>query len=372
MSEPRNIVICCDGTNNEIKEDLSNIIKLYRILKNDPEQILYYDIGIGTVGKSGNWDKLKNKASAIWGMATGAGLDENVLDAYKFLMNNYQDGDKVYIFGFSRGAYTARVLAGFIRLIGLLKPRQSNLVDYAFTTYKQASLNHDFEIAYRFRRILDTDDMIIHFLGLFDTVSSVFIANPQKTFGLPKKLSLPYTTNNDSVKIVRHAVSIDEKRGTFVADLWGDEQQFKTNPFDRKPEKQDVKEVWFAGVHSDVGGGYSELDSGVAKIPLKWMLDEAVEAGLHIRKTMYNRIINGHEQKSRNTKNYVAADPLAKIHNSVKGVFIVFNLFKKGVRKIPENALIHKTVEERMNKLDYNPPNLPAEITWIKEGQKIS
>jgi uncharacterized protein (DUF2235 family) len=127
----RNIIICCDGTGNEISENISNVLKLYRCLrkteKTEPRQLVYYDPGVGTLARPDPWHKLKQDFNTILGLATGYGLDDNVLAAYDFLARNYQHGDQVYLFGFSRGAYTVRVLAGLIHKIGLITPEQINL-----------------------------------------------------------------------------------------------------------------------------------------------------------------------------------------------------------------------------------------------------
>ena len=119
---PKSIVVCCDGTGNEIKEHQSNVLKFYRILEKDENQVVYYDPGVGTISNSGAWAVFKNKAKGVFGLITGYGLDDNVLEAYRFIIKHYQDGDRIYLFGFSRGAYTIRVLAGFMRLIGLSIP----------------------------------------------------------------------------------------------------------------------------------------------------------------------------------------------------------------------------------------------------------
>src|SRR5258707_14540757 len=112
----RNIVICCDGTGNEISENISNVLKLYRCLrkteKTQPRQLVFYDPGVGTLARPDPWHKLRQDFSAILGLATGYGLDEKVLQSYQFLVHNYREGDQIYLFGFSRGAYTVRVLAG--------------------------------------------------------------------------------------------------------------------------------------------------------------------------------------------------------------------------------------------------------------------
>ena len=118
----RNIIICCDGTGNEISENISNVLKLYRCLrkteKTQPRQLVFYDPGVGTLERPDPWHKLKQDFNAILGLATGYGLDDNVLAAYAFLVHTYQAGDQIYLFGFSRGAYTVRVLAGLIHKIG--------------------------------------------------------------------------------------------------------------------------------------------------------------------------------------------------------------------------------------------------------------
>src|SRR6201989_440399 len=139
----RNIVICCDGTGNEISENFSNVVKLYRCLrkteKTQPLQLVFYDPGVGTLARPDPWHKLKQDFSAFVGLATGYCLDDKVLAAYQFLVHNYRDGDQIYLFGFSRGAYTVRVLAGLIHKIGLIAPEQANLAGSGLTAYKQYS-----------------------------------------------------------------------------------------------------------------------------------------------------------------------------------------------------------------------------------------
>jgi len=128
---PKNIVICCDGTGNETEGNLSNVLKLYRIACCDPEQQVYYGPGIGAIGQQDEWSRLKQNAKTVFGLATGFGLDDNILNAYRFLAHQYDSQDDIYLFGFSRGAYTVRALAGFLYLIGLLHPDQLNIAGYA-------------------------------------------------------------------------------------------------------------------------------------------------------------------------------------------------------------------------------------------------
>src|SRR6266568_8262114 len=139
----RNIVICCDGTGNVISENISNVLKRYRCLrktgKTEPRQLVFYDPGVGTLARPNPWRKLQQDFSAIFGLATGYGLDDKVLACYHFPVHNYREGDQIYLFGFSRGAYTVRVLAGLIHKIGLVSPQQVNLAGSGLTAYKQVS-----------------------------------------------------------------------------------------------------------------------------------------------------------------------------------------------------------------------------------------
>src|ERR1700753_1641501 len=137
----KNIAICCDGTGNEISENISNVLKLYRCLrktdKTTPHQVVFYDPGVGTLARPDPWQKVKQDFIALLGLSTGYGLDSKVLQSYLFLVRNYQDGDQIYLFGFSRGAYTVRVLAGLIHKVGLLSPEQINRAGSGLTAYKQ-------------------------------------------------------------------------------------------------------------------------------------------------------------------------------------------------------------------------------------------
>ncbi len=118
----RKLIVCLDGTGNEIGPNISNVLKLYRMIERGPGQLVYYDPGVGTIGQPNWWSQLKEKIRSVLGLVLGLGLDDNILDAYSWLCRNYAPGDEIFLFGFSRGAYTARVLAGFTYLIGLLRP----------------------------------------------------------------------------------------------------------------------------------------------------------------------------------------------------------------------------------------------------------
>ena len=378
---PKNIVICCDGTGNEIKADLSNVLKLFRVLKKTEPQLVYYDPGIGTLSSSDGWSRLKQKTRLVFGLATGQGLDNNILDAYRFLIDNYQEGDQIYLFGFSRGAYTIRALGGLLNLIGLLEPQQENLCGYGLTAYKKAAEQDDFEIAWRFQRITSARRVPIKFMGVWDTVSSVLVPRPDRLY-IPSLQKLPYTARNPMVEVFRHAIAIDERRRMFRLNRWSQPQEYKPNPFDKSgdPAPQNIKQVWFAGFHSDVGGGHPEEQSGLAKFPLKWMLDEAKEHGMLINTAMYNHLVLGKERKGGN-RAYVEPDSKAQTHDSMTGLWPLLEWLPKSVkhrewskrnsfagfylpqcepRCIDEGALIHCSVlERRENVAAYDPENLP-------------
>lgn len=326
---PRNLIVCCDGTGNEIKEHQSNVLKFYRVIKKDTKQLAYYDPGVGTISDSSAWSRFKNKARGIFGLATGYGLDENVLGAYRFLIRNYKPGDQIYLFGFSRGAYTVRVLAGFINMVGLLEASNENLCDYALTAYKKASNKNDFSIAWRFQEVLETRRATIRFMGCWDTVGSVIVPRPDRLF-VPSLEKLPYTQENSSVQVFRHAMAVDERRRMFRLLSWEENQTFKTNPFvkDEDAEQQDCQQIWFAGVHSDIGGGYPETESGAAKIPLKWMVEEAAEHGIVFRQRMVTRLVNGKNPKN-STRHYTAPDANADLHDSMGGAWPLFEWLPK-------------------------------------------
>ena len=321
----RNIIICCDGTGNEISENISNVLKLYRCLrkteKTQPRQLVFYDPGVGTLERPDPWHKLKQDFNAILGLATGYGLDDNVLAAYSFLVHTYQAGDQIYLFGFSRGAYTVRVLAGLIHKVGLITPEQVNLAGSGLIAYKQFSSDEAptlrakfksavdaaaaedtlpqtaFDNAAQFARITSTRWPTIRFVGVWDTVASVIVPRADR-FYLPSLEELAFTLLNPSVQTFRQAISMDERRCMFRLKKWDDPQTYKHNRFnDAHAEPQDILQVWFAGVHADIGGGYPEKQSGLSKYPLLWMIDEATKCGLQVNQATVNQLAWGIQRK---------------------------------------------------------------------------
>ena len=139
----KNVVICCDGTGNEFGEANSNVVKLYKTLIRDPSQIAYYHPGVGTMGARNALTRIAKWWTRTIGLAFGYGISDNIADAYQFLMRTFEAGDKIYVFGFSRGAYTARALCGMLHIVGLLTEGNEGLIPYAIRMIKRKKI--DFE-----------------------------------------------------------------------------------------------------------------------------------------------------------------------------------------------------------------------------------
>ena len=387
----RRLVICLDGTGNEIGRNLSNVLKLYRVLRKTGDQLVYYNPGVGTVGQPSWWAPVRRFMNEWLGLALGVGLDDNLLDAYSWLCRTYEDGDDIYLFGFSRGAYTARTLAGFIHLCGLLRAEQLNLCGYALVAYKKSGDEGDFSIGETFRRVSGARRVTLPFVGVWDTVSSVLVPRARTLF-IPTKQTLPFTRTNPSVRAFRHAISIDERRRMFRLNHWKDPQDFKPDPFDRSQDvPQDIRQVWFAGVHADVGGGYPDEQSGLAQFPLLWMIEQAVGAGLDVDDELVHHLARGAEGKGGSIHRYPLPNPAAELHKSLAGPWWLLEPIPQRVREqewprrtrflglyipwaeprpIPnrvwkgkppdEPFYVHHSVVERIAKVEgYRPVNLP-------------
>ncbi|MBE7156941.1 MAG: DUF2235 domain-containing protein [Rhodospirillales bacterium] len=258
----KNLVVCLDGTNNEFGRTNTNVVRLYQILETGRgTQVSYYDPGVGTVGHPGAITRFAQKFTQTLGMAFGLGVTQNVMDAYAFLLSQYEEMDRIYLFGFSRGALEARALAGLLHRCGLLKPELVTLVPYPVRMFQTVGNDEQAaEFKATFSRPVRT-----HFLGLWDTVTS---------FGnVWSPIFWPNTTNNPGVVSVRHAVALDERRAFFRQNRWAQGEG---------TVEQDVRERWFAGVHCDVGGGYPAGESSLWKVSFAWMIAEAVGCGLQI------------------------------------------------------------------------------------------
>ena len=351
----KNIVICCDGTGNEFGDRNSNVVKLFTVLSlEDPKaQVAYYDPGIGTMGANNALSSTAKWISKVLGLAFGYGLLDNVGDAYRFLMQNWEPDDRLYLLGFSRGAYTVRVLASMLYMFGLLPRNNEQLIPYILRSLKRMDDAGE-KLAFQFKKVFSLDCKP-YFVGVWDTVSSVgWITDP---------LTVRYSRNNPDIHIGRHAISIDERRCFFRQNLWGD-----------PVGDQSYKQVWFAGVHSDIGGGYLERQSGLAKVTLQWMIAEAVAAGLKVDQPLVDEILG----RSGGSE-YAPVNPYGMMHDSMCGAWKILEylprrhwnrnpppeyewiLYRKRPRSIPNGSVLHQAVLDRLNdpKTHYNPPNLP-------------
>jgi uncharacterized protein (DUF2235 family) len=364
----KNVVVCCDGTSNEFAQDITNVVRLFStLIQNPAQQVAFYHPGLGTMEPPGALTPFMRRFTKLMGLAFGYGLKSDIQNAYSFLMYNFEPGDQVFLFGFSRGAYTVRALASLLKMYGLIRRGNETLVPYAVRMLlaiheadRIRRKNTDavravFELAQGFREVFCSTECKPHFVGVWDTVSSVgWYNNP---------LRLPFTAGNSDIAISRHAIAIDERRAFFRTNLW--------MPKAAPPEENgpwDLQQVWFAGSHGDVGGGYPEKESGLAKITLEWMLREAVKAGLLVNKAKVDHVLG------KTDPNLAKPDPNAILHQSLKGAWRIAEYLPKPhynwqtkqwerrmnlgrPRTIPPGSLIHASVYARQG---YAPP-LPAD-----------
>ncbi|KAI0640162.1 hypothetical protein C8Q77DRAFT_114336 [Trametes polyzona] len=321
----RTLVLCFDGTGDQFDQDNSNVVKFFSLLKKDDrnEQMVYYQTGIGTYTDASNTSGLRVKVDQLLDSMIAWHLDAHVKSGYEFLMQNYQAGDKICLFGFSRGAYTARALAGMIHKVGLLPACNHEQVPFAYKMFTRTDeLGWKQSTAFKKAFSIDVD---IDFIGVWDTVASVGI--------VPH--TLPFTSSNRAIRVFRHAVALDERRARFQANLYQyptkKDLEHGTKPGDmpksdteyatpnaipgepkvkknKKPKSErklqrkyerlfnstddcdheyttDVLEVWFAGCHCDVGGGSvtDDIPHTLARIPLRWMIRECFKTNTGIR-----------------------------------------------------------------------------------------
>jgi uncharacterized protein (DUF2235 family) len=278
----KRLITCSDGTWNKPdntdrgKPVSTNVERMFQCICTEdtavPEQPVqqrkYYDQGIGT-GIS--------LADKLLGGIAGAGIDKNIKDVYTFLVLNYEPGDEIYLFGFSRGAYTARSIAGLIRNCGVLKPEYLHLIDKAYDLYRDRNkyTSPDSDLMQAFRKHHAWENITpIKFVGVWDTVGSLGIPLPWYKLKNRNKYKFHDVTLSSTVEYACHALAIDERRKLFLPTLWEKSNTAKNDP----SHKQQMEQRWFAGVHSNIGGGY--VDTGLSDIALNWLVKKANTAGL--------------------------------------------------------------------------------------------
>lgn len=325
------IVICADGTWNRPEKDLSedqptNVLKLARAIKpvaaGQIAQQVFYDWGVGSY------------YDPVIGGATGTGINKNIMDDYRYIVQNYAPGDELFLFGFSRGAYTIRSLCGLINNCGIIKRPDAQLIQAAFDHYKKSGKDYhpDGAKSVEFRNLHSHPSRKIKFVGVWDTVGALGI--PFSFLGLLDKKDEFYDTKiGPNISIARHAMAIDELRSDFDPTIW------------QQREGMDLLQVWFTGVHSNIGGSYApDKDGGLlSDIPMQWMIKEAKAAGLSLEQHL-----------ARNLQ--PKAD--ATLHNSRKHVYRSKRPYYRPIMHRGE-VVIHKSVKQRWEQdPKYRPKNL--------------
>ncbi|MFB9688062.1 DUF2235 domain-containing protein [Amycolatopsis plumensis] len=335
----KRLVICCDGTWNSLRQPApTNVGQLQKVVAPaDPagtEQRVYYHEGVGT-GKL--WDRLI-------GGAFGVGLSANVQDAYRFVAENYEPGDELFFFGFSRGAYTARSTVGLIRNCGVLRPGELGRLEEAYELYRardRATSGPESPRAREFRaKHAHEDRTPIRFVGVWDTVGALGIplSGGRLIHLLNKRWQFHDMELTSIVQAAFQALAVDEHRKSFVPAVW-------------KPAKaangQVREQVWFAGAHSDVGGGYRQ--PALSNLALRWMADRAEQCGLAFAEDAFG---------------YLAArDELGEAHDSLNAFFRWFGSANRvigGVDPATEFAGSCALSRSEQMRPPYRPGNLLA------------
>ena len=319
----RNLIVCCDGTWNDPGDEddgvpaRTNVFRLFNAVDLDstaPVQLTRYQEGVGT---GGFVDK-------VLGGAVGWGLGEDIRDCYSWLAQKFRPGDRIFLFGFSRGAFTVRSLAGMIGKLGIVRLDSSAASDATVeSVYRQGYRNHQPLTHLDFHE----DSQRVEFIGAWDTVGALGIPDDKALLNWldnPDRYRFHDTALSPHVRHARHAVAIDEQRGSFAPTLWDTSTVGK----DRT-----VKQIWFPGVHSDVGGGYKE--KGLSDGALLWMIEDSRHAGMVYRE----RTVEG-----------ISPNPGDVLHDSHTGMMKVLISAPRSVPRIAEGNDCHVSVFERRNK----------------------
>nr|WP_228035402.1 DUF2235 domain-containing protein [Oculatella sp. LEGE 06141] len=327
------MIVCCDGTWNQLDTPCpTNVIKIAQAIKpvasDGVHQIAFYEEGLGT-----KWyDKLP-------GGALGWGIDQNIQHAYRFLCLNYMPGDEIYLFGFSRGAYTVRSLAGLIYCSGLLSRPHICKAPEAYRLYRDPNIKPAHAIAVEFRKNYG-DRVPITLLGCWDTVGSLGIPDVIPILPVNSFLNAKYKFHNTCLSSIiqnaLHAVAIDELR-----------KPFEITPMQKNPDnpEQRLHQVWFPGVHGCVGGG-TDYHRGLSDGALQWMMDEIGRLNLKL------------DFDPARIEGGITPDPVSNFNSSLGFYRFAGTLPRQGIVGIEE---LHDSVKIRWYKRsDYRPLNLSA------------
>jgi uncharacterized protein (DUF2235 family) len=370
----RKLVLFSDGTgNSSAKAEKTNVWRLFEGLgQKSGDQIGYYDDGVGTS---------TNKYLAALGGAFGWGLKRNVIDLYKFVCRNYQPGDQIFGFGFSRGAYTMRMVVGLIASQGLVPYDTEEALNRkaasAFRAYRWANHWRWHHLALALRVLLggfywvrdrltrdpyepaaNNRKLTVHFLGLWDTVAAYEMPVEEIKRAMDKWLwpmGFSSLALSPIVENAFHALSLDDERETFHPMLW-DENAERDNVEASKVQAGRVTQVWFAGVHSNVGGGYSE--DRLSLVAMDWIAEQAIAQGLSFNALAMQVLA---QQKS----------PFGRLYDSRAGGGV---LYRYAPRRIPGVPVVHSSVIHRMAEGGdaYAPISLPERIEILTPGGVVA
>ncbi len=289
----RDFVVCCDGTSNILGNQRdTNVVKLMRLCEKSERQLVYYDPGVGSANTFPGvaWgERVKLRLQLLEGLVFGGGIYENIAEAYTFLIRHYRAGDRIWLFGFSRGAFTARAVSGIVNLFGIVRPSAETLLPTILRAYfadpdrRGAEGRYRDDIARDIREHFADDagrSARIHCIGVWDTVATVG--------GLRRRqISSDNTVEGKRFDHIRHALAEGEYRAAYEPRLYrgvqGEPPQFVVRQVDgraRECWQPSLVQCWFPGAHSDVGGSYAE--SGLSDLALRWMVLEAHALGLRL------------------------------------------------------------------------------------------
>ncbi len=340
---PKNIVVLSDGTGQEGgKGQNTNVYKLFNmVLDRSPQQIAFYDRGLGT-----GWRKLS-------GSVAGMGISKNILECYRFIFDHYEAGDDVFLIGFSRGATTVRSLSSFIHLFGVLPKSRPELIEQAYKIYKKGRKRRE-KAAKAFLAKHHKMWCRIKFLGVWDTVAALGLPFKSIDVVLDKIWFLRHKyqdlTLSESVKHAYQALALDEERRVFKPVFWDTTL---------KKEDQTMSQVWFCGMHSDVGGGYAE--QGISDIALEWMVGKALEWMVGKAASHGLEIYPHHEVT-------ISGEADGRMHDS-RGT-VLTGLYRRKVRSWNTKTHGKPVVHESVLKRTRNRHNLsePTYRPWILDG----
>ncbi|WP_326791349.1 DUF2235 domain-containing protein [Streptomyces sp. NBC_00841] len=360
----KRLVVCCDGTWDFADQpSRTNVTKVALSVRPGSaagkDQRVYYHSGVGTH----RWERLP-------GGAFGVGLSRNVIDAYRFLVETYKPDDELFLFGFSRGAFTARSLAGLVRNCGVVRRDHANRIKEAWALYRDRMEKPTGTASTLFRGSY-AHETEIHFIGVWDTVGALGIPVPDSQWLKPvvnqfnQHWAFHDAELSSWVKAAFHALAIDEQRSAFRPTLWHQQPG-------AVEQGQELKQVWFAGSHCDAGGGYKE--TGLSDITLLWMVDQARRYGLVFNAEALSTAGPSEMKPDESIDFRVQPDPLGQLHPSRTGIYRLATPLHRSLGGAAGNngrlnEFLAVPAKERYDRdTEYRPPELER---YLADQQRV-